>query len=64
MPGREKTREDDERELEMMSLRSLLYRSKDIAAKFGMRPEALRTVTNRIRDAHAEHTGENVDGWW
>lgn len=64
MAGREKTRDDDERELDMLALRCAGMKSTALARRYEMSPPAVRTLTNRIRDAHAAHTGEAVDGWW
>lgn len=64
MPWREKTREDDERELAMLAMRSDGESAPAIAVRFCLAPERVRVLTNRIRDDHAAHTGEDVRGWW
>lgn len=64
MAGREKTRADDERELDMLAQRCAGMKSTKLAQRYDLTPPAVRTLTNRIRDAHAAHTGEAVDGWW
>lgn len=64
MAMREKTREDDERELRMLEGRCLGVETPVLSRQYGMRATSIRTLTNRIRDAHAEHSGEDVSGWW
>jgi hypothetical protein len=49
MPARVKTREDDERELQMLRLRDLRWPASSIAKRFGIqRKEAVRTILLRI----------------
>jgi hypothetical protein len=44
-----KTREDDERELQMLRLRDLRWPASSIARRFGIRrKEAVRTIFQRI----------------
>lgn len=63
MPSR-KTRADDERELALLDLRAAGYTSGEIGAHLGVKSERVRVLTNRIRDDHADLTGESVSGWW
>jgi hypothetical protein len=49
MTARVKTREDDERELQMLRLRDLRWPASSIARRFGIqRKEAVRTLFLRI----------------
>jgi DNA-binding CsgD family transcriptional regulator len=59
-----KTRADDERELAMLDLRAAGYSAGAIGDHFGETSSRIRTLTNRIREAHADHTGEPVSDWW
>lgn len=64
MAGREKTRDDDDRELQMLQMREAGRHTSTIGAYFGIPSSRVRTITNRIRDDHAAHSGEDVSGWW
>lgn len=60
----DKTREDDDRELAMLSMRAKGHTTTVIGSVFGETSSRVRVLTNRIRDDHAAHTGEDVGGWW
>lgn len=54
------TRRDDELHLKWVRLRTRGYTSVQIAQRYGVRPERVRTVTNRIFNADSRQSGENI----
>lgn len=59
-----KTRADDERDLEMLELRCSGMTSHELGKKYGIAHTLVRTITNRIRDAHRAHSLEDTSWWW
>lgn len=55
-----KTRADDDLVLEWMRLRSIGRTSGDIAAEYGVTPEAVRIPTNRALSADLKESGEPI----
>lgn len=59
------TRDGDERLLKMIAARCAGWTSPDIAAVTGLRVATVRTMTNDVLTADAEHSGEAVEpAYW
>lgn len=63
--GRVVTRETDNLHLRLVQLRAEGVSAADIAFLYGLKPERVRVVTNRILDADRAESGEPIAGqYW
>jgi hypothetical protein len=64
MPGRA-DRHEDERVLTWLRLRCDGLSSPEIGARYGVTGERVRTATQRVREADAAESGEDVEeAYW
>lgn len=63
--GRIVTRRTDNLHLRLVQLRAEGVSAADIAFLYGLKPERVRVVTNRILDDDRKHSGENINAsYW
>lgn len=58
------SRQDDERVLEMIRLRHACWSSRVIAERLGMRPESVRVMTNKVRNADEKLEGADLSAFY
>ena len=56
--GRTASRDSDDRLLHLIALRCAGYSAAQTGARYGMADTAVRTMTNRVRDADVVESGE------
>ena len=57
-------RQDDERVLRMIALRHAGWSSRAIAERMGVRPESVRVMTNKVRNADEKLEGADLSAFY